>query len=201
MALGKVGELRHLQGDLPAAAALYAQALALRRALLAATRAQWPAAETKGARQAAGGGGGAAAAAADAAAGEPGADADEGAEARCSASLDLAASCLKLAGAQLGLGAEAEAQVRGEAGGWARRCILHACFGGQVSSASDVQRTPQPCFHRTRYAQALLEEAAQLLAGQAAGLHRQPPRLQRKHAALAQFAAALRQPADVPGEQ
>ncbi|KAL4854859.1 hypothetical protein ACK3TF_004544 [Chlorella vulgaris] len=88
VALNKVGELRHMQGQLPAAAALYEQALQLRRGLLAATQEEEQA-------QA-----GAAADTADVASGE----------ATCSATLDLAASCIKLAGARRELAANAEAQ-------------------------------------------------------------------------------------------
>ncbi|KAI3430218.1 hypothetical protein D9Q98_004816 [Chlorella vulgaris] len=88
VALNKVGELRHMQGQLPEAAALYEQALQLRRGLLAATQEEQQA-------QA-----GSAAATVDVASGE----------ATCSATLDLAASCIKLAGARRELAANAEAQ-------------------------------------------------------------------------------------------
>ena len=93
MALNKVGELQHMQGDVAAAAGLYEQALRLRRALLAATRQQWQAHAAPGEQ---------AAAPAAAAASAPGA---EGGEACCSAALDLAASYIKLAGARRELGA------------------------------------------------------------------------------------------------
>ena len=45
-----------------------------------------------------------------------------------------------------------------------------------------------------RSLQALLAEAGALLGGLEGGLARQPPRLQRKHASLAQFVALLSQP-------
>lgn len=118
MALNKVGELHHLQGDLGAAAEQYAQALQLRRGLLAATRRQWagsaPLAQAEDSR---GGGGsgqaGSGAGFAAAAAGGTAAAAEEGDEACCSAALDLAASCLKLAGARRGLGQAEEAEASG----------------------------------------------------------------------------------------
>jgi hypothetical protein len=94
VALNKLGELHHLQGDLPAAGGLYAQALQLRRSLLAATQAQWP----PGGQQQ------------QSAAGPPAEHAEleagEAGEACCSAALDLAASCIKLAGARRELDAE-----------------------------------------------------------------------------------------------
>lgn len=116
VALNKVGELHHLQGDLGAAAEQYAQALQLRRGLLAATRRQWagsaPLAQAEDSR---GGGGsgqaGSGAGFAAAAAGGTAAAAEEGDEACCSAALDLAASCLKLAGARRGLGQAEEAEA------------------------------------------------------------------------------------------
>ena len=85
--MSKVGELHHLQGDLPLAATMYEEALALRRQLLAAALLQL-------------------------AEGDKG---REGVAAHCSAALDLAASCIKLAGARHGIGgmaSEAEAEVR-----------------------------------------------------------------------------------------
>lgn len=98
MALSKVGELHHLRGDLAAAAGLYARALELRRSLLAATRAQWHREggdkEVQQQQQ------------------QETEAGSEGAEARCSAALDLAASCLKLSGARRGLGSEGDADVR-----------------------------------------------------------------------------------------
>ena len=90
VAMSKVGELHHLQGDLPLAATMYEEALALRRQLLAAALLQL--AEGEGGR--------------------------EGGAAHCSAALDLTASCIKLAGARHGIGgvaAEAEAEVRRDA--------------------------------------------------------------------------------------
>ena len=44
------------------------------------------------------------------------------------------------------------------------------------------------------FPQALLAEAGALLGGLEGGLARQPPRLQRKHASLAQFVALMSQP-------
>ncbi|PSC70221.1 zinc ion-binding [Micractinium conductrix] len=101
VALNKVGELRHLQGDLAAAAEQYAAALRLRRALLAARQRQWAGEGSGEPRE---GGSGAAAAAA-------GEEAGAGSEACCSAALDLAASCLKLSGARAGLGESGEAEA------------------------------------------------------------------------------------------
>ncbi|KAL4421602.1 hypothetical protein ABPG75_010893 [Micractinium tetrahymenae] len=120
VALNKVGELHHMQGDLEAAAEQYAQALQLRRGLLAATQRQWAhgvsAPHAAGSSSGGGGGGrqgdssaavaGSAAAAAAAAAKEAAGD-----EACCSAALDLAASCLKLAGAKRDLGDATEAEA------------------------------------------------------------------------------------------
>lgn len=125
VALNKVGELKHLTGDLAAAAEQYAAALALRRALLAATRRQWPQPQERGA---AGGGSG----------GEPAAQPGEGEEACCSAALDLAASCLKLAGARQGLGAAEEAEVR--RGGWCPQCSGR----GMPCSCSAAKRARLP---------------------------------------------------------
>lgn len=101
VALNKLGELHHLQGDLPAAAKLYARALALRRALLAATRRQWGSGGDGGGQEGAAREGRRAAEELE----------GEGQEACCSAALDLAASCLKLSGARRALGDEAEAEV------------------------------------------------------------------------------------------
>lgn len=109
MALNKLGELHHLQGDLAAAAELYDQALQLRRQLLAATRRQWQHAGVEAPAAAAQGGGELSAGSEPAAGGQ---GLREGEDACCSAALDVAASCLKLAGARRGLGADAEAEVR-----------------------------------------------------------------------------------------
>lgn len=154
VALNKVGELYHLQGDLGPAAEHYDRALQLRRDLLAATQQQWHTGAEQGGGTGGGGGGGGqqageAATGAEAMSSAAGA---EGQDACCSATLDLAASCLKLSGARLGLGDGAQAE-------------------------------------------ALLDEASALLSGleQGAGLERQPERLQRKHASLAQFAVMMRQ--------
>ena len=111
VALNKVGELHHLQGDLPAAAGLYAQALQLRRSLLAATQAQWPHAGQQHQQQQQSAAG-PAAERTDLEAGGGG----EAGEACCSAALDLAASCIKLAGARRELDALApEAEVSSNA--------------------------------------------------------------------------------------
>ena len=114
VALNKVGELRHLQGDLAAAAEQYAAALRLRRALLAARQRQWAGEGSGEPRE---GGSGAAAAAA-------GEEAGAGSEACCSAALDLAASCLKLSGARAGLGESGEAEVRQVVEGGVERELL-----------------------------------------------------------------------------
>ncbi len=134
VALNKLGELHHLQGDLAAAAELYQQALDLRRQLLDATRQQWQQAEPAAGSASSSIGGGSA---------EPASGGEgESQEACCAAALDLAASCLKVAGARRGSGADDEAQVR-----WAfalgpacsarrMRCTMcalslpqHACMG------------------------------------------------------------------------
>lgn len=107
VALNKLGELHHLQSDLAAAAELYDQALQLRRQLLEATRQQWQQAGEEAPAAAAQGGGQLSAGSEPAAGGQR-----EGEDACCSAALDVAASCLKLAGARRGLGADAEAEVR-----------------------------------------------------------------------------------------
>jgi hypothetical protein len=99
-----------MQGQLPAAAALYEQALQLRRGLLAATQEEQQA-------QA-----GSAAATVDVASGE----------ATCSATLDLAASCIKLAGARRELAANAEAQVR-------------RCIAGRKAVAGNLQFIARKC--------------------------------------------------------
>jgi hypothetical protein len=131
VALNKVGELRHMQGDVPAAAGLYRDAMGVRRELLAAAqgqqaqqgqRADAPAAAQQ---QAAG-------TAPAEAAGAAGSRLAEG-EAACSAVLDLAASCVKLAGAELELGREQEAQVGGS--GCQLSC-LSVCRAGCLSAAS-----------------------------------------------------------------
>lgn len=117
VALNKVGELHHLQGDLGAAAEQYAQALQLRRSLLAATQRQWAqaAAQAQTATGSSGAGSQPAGGTADpttAVGGDAaGPAAAEGDEACCSAALDLAASCLKLAGARRGLGQASEAEA------------------------------------------------------------------------------------------
>ncbi|KAL4450240.1 hypothetical protein ABPG77_010909 [Micractinium sp. CCAP 211/92] len=117
VALNKVGELHHLQGDLGAAAEQYAQALQLRRSLLAATQRQWAQAAAQAQTAAASIGAGSQPAGgkakpAKAVVGDAAAmAAAEGDEACCSAALDLAASCLKLAGARRGLGQASEAEA------------------------------------------------------------------------------------------
>jgi hypothetical protein len=109
VSLNKLGELHHLQGDLPAAAGLYARALQLRRSLLAATQAQWPPRGQQQQQHSAAG----PPVHADSDAGEAG----EAGEACCSAALDLAASCIKLAGARRELDADGpEAAVSTQSG-------------------------------------------------------------------------------------
>jgi hypothetical protein len=93
VALNKVGELRHVQGELEEAAERYSQALELRRGLLAAAQRQ--------ACSQAGDGGG------------KGSEGSEATEGVCAAALDLAASCLKLAAARREGGQAALGQVRG----------------------------------------------------------------------------------------
>lgn len=125
VALNKVGELHHMQGDLETAAKQYAQALQLRRGLLAATRRQWaeaaPGGQAAGSRKCPGSqqaGSGDADAAVDSITEAPAAA--EGDEACCSAVMDLAASCLKLAGAKRGLGSGEAAEASDAVGGMLR---------------------------------------------------------------------------------
>lgn len=132
VALNKLGELHHLQGDLAAAAQLYDQALQLRRQLLAATQQQWhqASAEAASGLAAAAPRGGGANAAGPVAPVEPVAGdggGAEGQEACCSAALDLAASCLKLAGARRGLGADADAEVCPPVAAGLHSCMWPCC--------------------------------------------------------------------------
>lgn len=65
-----------------------------------------------------------------------------------------------------------------------------------LNSVACPQPVPERPFApaRPRHLQALLAEAAALLEGLEGGLPEQPPRLQRKHAAITQYATAMRQP-------
>ena len=179
VALNKLGELHHLQGNLAAAAQLYDQALQLRRQLLAATQQQWRQASAEPASAAAAAGG----------EGEA-----EGQEACCSAALDLAASCLKLAGARRGLGADAEAEVCLLVAVGQHPCMRPCCGAARCLCATCAAGCASPCnlcCLLLARLQALLSEGAALLHGMEGSLTQQPLRLQRKHAVLAQHAAAL----------